>query len=144
MAVAVSWIVVGVSQGDNIRGLIAGAVFVHSRTSSLSFLWTQMTQLLVAYGALNDFFGMSVAFSHDASTIVVGAERNDDFSSSIASSGATNLNQANSMTTSTTTVEWMQIGKFVAEDQASNEFEGKSIAIENNIAVVGAPVDDSF
>jgi hypothetical protein len=33
------------------------------------------TQLSVAYGALNDFFGMSVAFSNDASTIVVGAER---------------------------------------------------------------------
>jgi hypothetical protein len=88
-----------------------------------------MTQLLVAYGVLNDFFGMSAAFSNDASAIVVGAERNDDISSSIASSGATNLNQANSVTTSTTTVEWMQFEKFVAEDQASNEFEGKSIAI---------------
>jgi hypothetical protein len=98
-----------------------------------------MTQLLAANGAEYDNFGSSVSISKDASTIVVGADW-VDFDSTITQSGAAYMFRT---LNSTTTVQWTQMGKFVADDRDTNDHLGSSIAIENNIVVVGVSFDDS-
>jgi hypothetical protein len=141
VAVAGNWMAVGALL-DNTKGTAAGAVFVYSKTSLSSSPWTQTTLLYAADAAINDRFGASVAISKDASTIVVGAYL-DDFSGSINNSGAAYLFRATSATT-TATVEWALIGKFVPGDRATNDNLGISIAIDNNSVVVGAWRDDDF
>jgi hypothetical protein len=139
VAVAENQIVVGAYRDDT-KSTDAGAIFVYSKTSSSSSSWSQMTQLLAADGVAGDNFGRSVAISKDASTIVVGADYVDS-SASITDSGAAYLFQV--VATSKTTKEWTQMGKFLAIDQATDDRLGISIALESNIAVVGAAVDDS-
>jgi hypothetical protein len=146
VAVTGNWIVVGAPHDDsNTNGSNAGAVFVFTKTSSSS-TWTQMTQLLASDGAADDWFGRSVSISKDASTIVVGAYY-VNFNSNITDSGAAymfrNINSTTTTTTTTSTVEWTQMGKFVAADRNTNDNLGSSIAMENNIVVVGAWGDDS-
>jgi hypothetical protein len=82
-----------------------------------------------------------VSISKDASTIVVGAEF-VDFNSTLTDSGAAYMFRTINSTT-TTTVQWTQMGIFVAADRDTNDYLGMSIAIENNIVVVGAYGDDS-
>jgi hypothetical protein len=145
VAVAGSRIAVGAFSDDNIKGTGAGAVYVYSKTSSSSSPWTQVTQLLAADGAPGDNFGRSVDISKNASTIVVGAN-SDDFSDSTTT--ATNSRAAflfrATISTTTAAVEWTQMGKFVAADRASTDQLGMSIAIEDNIVVVGAWGDDTY
>jgi hypothetical protein len=127
---------------DNAKGTNAGAAYVYSKTSaSSSSPWTQMTQLTATDGKPFDDFGSSVAISKDASTIVVGARFGD--SSDIPNSGAAYLFRTTSSPTTTTTLEWIQIGKFVAEFRAAYDLLGSSVAIEDNIVVVGSEGDDS-
>jgi hypothetical protein len=101
-----------------------------------------MTQLLATDGAAGDEFGYSVSISKDASTIVVGAA-NNDFSGSAYLFHITNMTST-STTTTTNTMEWTQMGKFVAADRDTGDDLGNSIAIANNIVVVGADGDDSY
>jgi hypothetical protein len=145
VAVDGNWIILGAREDDNINGMDAGAVFLFTKTSSSSSTWTQMTQLWAANGADNDSFGTSfgksVSISKDASTIAVGAFESD-FSTF---SGAAFMFRMidSSPTTAMTTMEWTQMGKFVAADRNTYYSGGSSIAIENNIVVVGAPEHDS-
>jgi hypothetical protein len=71
----------------------------------------------------------------DASTIVVAVDGVDSLS------GAMYLFQ---MTNSMTTTKWTQMGKFVAADRDIDDSLGSSIAIKNNIVVVGAWGDDFY
>jgi hypothetical protein len=73
---------------------------------------------------------------------VVGAE-NDGFNATITNLGAAYLFRTTNTTTSITTVKFSQNGKFVAADRDTDDELGTSIAIENNIVVVGASGDDS-
>jgi hypothetical protein len=139
VAVAGNWIIVSAYSDNNINGIDAGAVFVFTKTSST---WTQVAQLLASDGAAGDRFGISVSISKDASTVVVGADYKD-YDSTITDSGAMYLFRMIESSTTTTMVEWTQMGKFVASDPAMEDYLGSSVAIENNIVVVGAPVDDS-
>jgi hypothetical protein len=108
VAVTGNWIVVGAFQDDT-NGYNAGAAFVFTKTSSSSW-----TQLLAADGAAGDFFGSSVVISKDGSSIVVGAD-GDDIGAGIQNSGAAYLFRLINMTTTTTSImEWTQMGKFVA------------------------------
>jgi hypothetical protein len=141
VAVAGSWVAVGAYEDDT-KALDAGAVFVYTKSSSSSSPWTLMARLTAADGADGDNFGTSVAISKDASTIVVGADF-DDFNDSITNSGAVYLFRTNSIATTTGTVVWTQVGKFLASDPANNDNLGSSIAIETNIVVVGAGGVDS-
>jgi hypothetical protein len=134
VAVAGSLIVVGARVADNTNGNGTGAAFVFTKSSSSSS-WTQMTQLVADDGVEGDNFGSSVSISKDAFTIVVGAIGFD------FNSGAAYLFRAT--ITATATIEYTQTGKFVAADRESNDYLGISIAIKNNIVVVGAWGDDS-
>jgi hypothetical protein len=132
--VAGNWIAVGASKDPDTNH---GAVYLFTKTASSS--WTQMTRLLADDGAAGDKFGISLSISKDASAIVVGSAFHYNIDS--IESGAAYLIQATNSTT-TTTVEWSQVGKFMVAERDSNDKLGASVAIENNIVVVGAPGDD--
>jgi hypothetical protein len=131
-------IIVGASDDGNANGNAAGAVFLFTKMPVSSVAsWTQIAQLLAADGSAADNFGSSVSISKDASAIVIGAYQ-DDLSVAIANSGAAYLFQTTNSATTTATVEWTQVGKFVAMDGATHDQLGCSISIENNIVAVGA------
>jgi hypothetical protein len=136
VAVAGNWIIVGADGNNN--EILTGAAFVFTKTSSSSSsTWTQMTQLLAVDGAAGDHFGISVSISKDETSIVVGAYGVD------SNSGAAYLFQTTTNASTTTTVEWTPMGKFVAADRDTDDYLGMSLAIGNNIVVMGAPGDDS-
>jgi hypothetical protein len=141
VAVSGNWIVVGAFNQNGTGALTAdrpGAVFVFAKPSSGS--WTQIAQLMASNGANGDHFGRSVSISKDAYTIVVGAEKND-YNTAITKSGAAYLFRAK---VSSTTVEWRQVEKIVAGDRDTDDNLGSSLAIDNNILVVGARGDDEY
>jgi hypothetical protein len=144
VAVSGNCIVVGASWDDNTNGMDAGAVLVFTKTtvssSSSSTTWTQMARLLAADGAAFDFFGAAVSIAKGTSTIVVGADWHD-FNTTVVDSGAAYLFR---MTNSTTTmVEWTQVGKILEADPVTMEYLGRSVVIDDNIVVVGASGDNS-
>jgi hypothetical protein len=135
-AMAGNWVVVGAHRDRNINGDNAGAAFVFKKTSNASDSWTQVNKLIAEDGAANDSFGTSVAISKDASTIVVGADL-ADFSEEIVDSGAMYLFSPTKVNGT-----WSQTGKFVASDKSTGDNLGISVALEDNILAVGAPLDD--
>lgn len=140
VALAGNWIAVSADTDDYYDENGAGAVVIFQKMDSS--IWTQATYLTASDGMTGDWFGSSVAFSKDASSIVVGANW-DDFSTNITTSGSVYLFWSDSTTSTTTFSGWTQAGKFVASDGASGDQLGSSIAIENRTVVAGAPRDDS-
>jgi hypothetical protein len=133
VAVAGELIVVGAINDVNTNGNNTGSVLVFTLSSSSSS-WTQLTRLLATDGAVDDGFGTSVSISKDAVAIVVGTAY-DDFNTTFTDSGAAYL----FLITDSTTMEWTQVGKFVAAERESFDHLGQSIAIDNNLVVVSAP-----
>jgi hypothetical protein len=139
VAVARNWMVVGAF--DQVLG--AGAVSLYTKPSpTSSSSWTYVTRLYAMDAAAYDHFGTSVAISNDAYTIVVGAQNYDDSNTNTTDAGAAYLFRRID-STMTTAVDWTQVGKFVAADPDNHEYLGSSIAIENNIVVVGSYGDSS-
>ncbi|UCD74807.1 MAG: hypothetical protein JSV91_13590 [Phycisphaerales bacterium] len=77
-----------------------------------------------------DEFGSAVAISGDRA--VVGAERNDDNSSSSGSAYAFRFDGSS----------WVQEQKLLPSDGAANDYFGISVAIHGDVAIVGADGDD--
>jgi hypothetical protein len=105
----------------------AAYVFVRSGTS-----WTQQAKLLADDGAASDYFGWKVAVSGD--TAVIGADWDDDL--------GTNSGGAYVFVRSGTS--WTQQTKLLADDGASFDRFGYSVAVSGNRAVIGAPEDDDL
>ena len=88
-------------------------------------------KLLASDGAAKDYFGNSVAVSSDGSTIVVGANGDDDKGTD---SGSVYIftKQANG--------SYLQIQKLVASDGAANDYFGWSVDVsaDGSTVVVGA------
>jgi hypothetical protein len=121
-------IVVGASLDDVGANADQGSayVFVRSGTS-----WAQQAQLNGAAGAASDRFGISVAI--DASTVVVGA--NDD------DVGA-NANQGSAFVFTRSGVAWTQQAQLTSTGGAASDNFGIDVAIEGDLAVIGADGDD--
>ena len=121
--------IVGSAQDDNAAGANAGAayIFVHSGA-----VWSQQAKLVAADGAAGDGFGNSVAVS--STSVVVGASLAD-------TAGGTDAGAAYVFTQSGTV--WPQQQKLIAPDGAASDNFGSSVAIHSDIAVVGAPFDDT-
>ncbi|EJK76945.1 hypothetical protein THAOC_01262, partial [Thalassiosira oceanica] len=119
-------IVVGARWNDDNGGDSGSAhVFVRSGEE-----WSQQYKLLAPDGAAGDRFGESVTTSQD--TIVVGAPGDDDNG---GSSGSAHVFVRNGE-------EWSHQVKLLAPDGAANDRFGESVAVNENIIVVGAPWDD--
>ena len=73
VAICSDTIIVG-AYGDDTKGVNAGAAYVFAWNGST---WTEQQKLTASGGAANDYFGTSVAV--DGTTVVVGADRDDNF-----------------------------------------------------------------
>jgi hypothetical protein len=93
--------------------------------------WAQAAKLVAADAAAGDKFGISVSVS--GSTIVVGADGDDDKGSS---SGAAYVFEKSD------DGAWAQAAKLVAADGAMNDEFGKSVSVSGSTIVVGAFQDD--
>jgi len=115
--------------GDDDRGSGTGAVYVYIRTGGT---WVQQAKLLADDGEGLDFFGNSVALSGD--TAVIGAYSDTD--SGIASGSAYVFVRNGT--------SWVQQAKLLANDRATWDFFGWSVALSGDTALIGVRSDDDL
>lgn len=96
--------------------------------------WTQVAKLTASDGALGDNFGISVALSGD--TAVIGAPWGDGL---MLRSGAAYVFQRAAQTG-----QWTQVAKLTADDGATNDSFGTSVALSGDTAVIGSNYDDDL
>ncbi len=101
-----------------------GVAYVFARSGAN---WSQQQKLTAADGADRDWFGYSVAL--DGNTALVGA--------SLASVGG-NINQGAVYVFTRSGASWSQQQKLVAADGAANDEFGISVALDGQMALVGA------
>jgi hypothetical protein len=115
---------------DNATGApVGGGALVYVRNAGV---WAQQAILSAPDGANADGFGRSVAI--DGNTIVVGA-------SSDSTSAGSGVGSAHAFVRSAGVWTWQ--GQLLADDGASNDFFGVSVAVVGNTAVVGSYFDDT-
>ena len=100
-----------------------GAAWVFARTGTT---WSQQAILTAADGAAGDFFGGSVAISGD--TALVGAPYDNDF-------------QGSAYVFNRSATTWSQRARLTASQGAAYAQFGSSVAISDDVALVGAPYD---
>lgn len=112
--------------GDN--GVHSGSVHVFTRSGTT---WILQTKLLASDGAAENQFGYSVSL--DGDTALIGAPFDDE-----------NGNFSGSVYVFTRTGNtWIQQVKLLASDGAADDHFGSSVAISDNTALIGAPLDDT-
>lgn len=114
--------VVGTPQDDTM-GADAGAAYVYHHDGSS---WTFETKLTAPDGAADDLFGISVAISHDV--MIVGAQYQDE---GAANAGAAYVFRFDGAV-------WSFEDKLSASDPTSNAWLGNSVAVDGDVAVIGA------
>lgn len=122
-------IIVGAQQDDHAGGAQSGSAYIFVRSGGV---WSQQAKLTASDAAANDFFGISVALFKD--TAVIGAF-NDDHTSLIDPGGAYVFVRCGTT--------WSQQTKLTAADAAAGDRFGRSVAIHENRAVVGASSEDN-
>ena len=122
-------VVVGASLADTPGGGNAGAAYVFMRSGTT---WTEQQKLLASDGSLGDQLGWSVAVS--GNTVVAGANLDD-----IPNGG--DAGAAYVFVRAGTT--WTEQGRLLATDGATFDNFGHSVSVSGDVAVVGAPLDDS-
>ena len=128
IAMTANTIVVGAENKNEGSNLRQGAVYVYVLNGST---WTFQQKLTASDGAAQDNFAQSVAIHGD--TIVVGSP-NDD-------TGAI-LNHGSVYAFTRTGATWTQQPKFTAADNADSDRFGRSIGIDEQTFVAGAPGAD--
>ena len=113
---------------DDVNGQVnQGSVYLFRRFGGV---WAQEQKLLAADGFAWDEFGRSVALT--AGRIAVGAPRDDDLATD---SGAVYLFGYDG-------TQWLQQTKIVADDGGFDDQFGFSLALSENLLLVGAYSDD--
>jgi hypothetical protein len=106
--------------------LYTGSAYVFVRNGTT---WTQQAKLMANDAADNDWFGSSLAL--DGDTALVGAFGDDNQKGSayvFVRSGTT----------------WTQQAKLLASDGAEFDLFGRSVALDGETALIGAPLDDDL
>ncbi len=116
-----------VSADNNNNGYNSGSAYIFERSGTN---WTQQAKLIADDGAAFDFFGLSVSISGDYA--IMGAYRDDDNGSSSGSAYIFERSGTN----------WTQQAKLTANDGATSDFFGYSVAISGDYAIMGAYGDD--
>ncbi|MEL7160434.1 MAG: hypothetical protein AAFN92_06735 [Bacteroidota bacterium] len=129
VAIAGDYAVVGAVNKDGGTG--AAYAFTLNNGS-----WTQQTKLVASDQASGDNFGYSVAIS--GQTIVVGARTEDED----ANAADTKISAGSAYVFALDNGSWVQRAKLVADDRASSDEFGYSIAISGQTIVVGARLED--
>jgi hypothetical protein len=119
--------VVGASRKDEIGAENAGAAYVYTQTGAI---WTEEQKLLPNNSAENNFFGCAVDVGGE--TILVGS-RADDID--------TNVDQGAAFAFVRSGAVWEQQKKFMAADGQAEDNFGASVALDGDVAVIGATED---
>ncbi|CAM9976544.1 unnamed protein product, partial [Heterosigma akashiwo] len=118
--------------GDGELGTGSGSAYVFTN-SNHSGTWAQSGKVFASDGVASDSFGSSVS-GLSRSTLVVGAERDDDSGSAYVFIISKNNNGS-----------WVQAGKVVASDGAASDYFGTSVSgLSNSTFVVGASYEDGM
>ena len=119
-------VIVGASTDDD-DGNFSGSAYVFRRDAGGAGAWGEVTKLTAADADATDQFGVAVAISGD--TAIVGAFREGD-----SWTGAAYLFRRDAGGTNA----WGQVAKLVAFDPAPGDELGAAVAIDGDVAVVGA------
>jgi len=114
--------VIGAAQDDTL-GADAGAVYVYHHDGSV---WSYETKLTASDGAADDLFGISVAVSGDV--IIVGAQYHDEGAATAGAAYVYRLEAGG----------WVFEDKLTASDPTAGAWFGNSVAIDGDVATVGA------
>ncbi len=121
-------VIVGASEDDD-NGNSSGSAYIFKFDGAL---WGQNAKLVPDDSNASDFFGEAVAIS--GNKVIVGSYWNDQ--------GAINAGAAYVFADDGT--QWTQEAKFVADDAMPSDQFGFSVAISNDVAIVGANKADSL
>lgn len=114
---------------DGENGSSRGSAYVFRRDGAT---WVQEAKLLAADGAPFDYFGSSVALDGDVA--IVGSPLDDDLGAESGSAYVFRYDGA----------AWMQEAKLLASDGAPGEIFGTSVALDGDVAVIGASFSDDL
>lgn len=126
VAISKDWALVGAYGDDEVNRNAGAAYLFHYQDES----WELKSKLLAPDGKRSDFFGRFVALC--GANVVIGAHGVDDNGSF---SGAAYLFQQEGD-------DWMPKGKMIPEDAQEADFVGRGLALDQNMALVGAFGDD--
>ena len=116
------------ANGDDDHGSASGAAYVFVRSNGV---WVQQAKLTPNDGAVDDEFGRYVALA--GNTALIGSHWHDARG---ANSGAAYVFVRNG-------TSWTQQAKLTASDAAAGDEFGWGLAIEGDLALVGAPYNDA-
>ena len=116
------------ARADDDNGSASGSAYVYCQHG---VEWVLEHKLLAPDGMDDDYFGWAVAM--DGSVMVIGAQGDDDNGES---SGSAYIFRFDGL-------EWSTEAKLIASDGAPEDRFGASVAIEGDVAIVGAPGDYS-
>ena len=120
-----SWLAMGKNvAGDGVDFNIAGS------SSSGDFQGTQTAKAIASDGEASDFFGIAVSISSDGTTLVIGADRDDDVA---VDAGAVYVYNYNGST-------WSETTKLTASDGGNSDFFGgaTSLSSDGTTLVIGS------
>ncbi len=117
------------ANGDDDHGSASGAAYVFVRSNGV---WVQQAKLTPNDGAVDDEFGRYVALA--GNTALIGSHWHDARG---ANSGAAYVFVRNG-------TSWTQQAKLTASDAAVGDEFGWGLAIEGDLALVGAPYNDAL
>ncbi|MBF0451675.1 MAG: S8 family serine peptidase [Candidatus Magnetomorum sp.] len=115
--------------GDDDNRSKSGSVYIYRYNGKT---WLQESKIVASDGALNDYFGLTVAAS--ASYAIIGANENDDL--------GTNSGAAYIFVYESDTGQWKEQVKLLPSDGESSDNFGCSVDISGDYAIVGADRDD--
>ncbi len=110
--------------GENIE---QGSAYIFVRDGTT---WSQQAKLIASDGAMNDSFGHSVSLFGD--TALVGASRDD-----VGDNG----NQGSAYVFKRSGTSWSEQAHLFASDGALNDRFGTSVALNGDMALIGAVLD---
>lgn len=130
VAISGELVVVGAPEDDDM-GKQSGSAYVFER-SATDNRWAQVAKLTANDGEANDGFGRTVAVA--GNTILVGA--NEHSHEGINNNGAAYVFEKDQ------SGSWQQVAKLTAHDGDELDRFGSALALQANLALVGAPFDD--
>ncbi|MCP4358274.1 MAG: hypothetical protein GY796_09695, partial [Chloroflexi bacterium] len=118
--------IVGARWHDS-QGINAGAAYIFERNQGGANNWGQVAKLTASNASAGNWFGISVAISHD--TVVVGA-RGQDTTNFAGAAYIYERNQGGAN-------NWGEITILTASDAAPNDHFGTHVDIDGNVVAIG-------
>ena len=118
------------AQGEDEKGLAAGAAYVFYRDEGGPDKWGEVKKLVASDGGPVDLFGFSVSVSGDAA--VVGAHLSGD-----SNTGAVYIFQRDEGGAD----NWGEVKKLTASDAQAGDVFGVSVSLDSDTAIVGSASD---